>query len=97
MNPSVPPSSSLAFLQGDPAAVPPQSPLQGSDDVLPQALADELLRLDGVDGAWIERDEQGLRFVALHYSRPGRPSHLPSTVHGLPVRIVGGEPIRAGG
>ncbi len=89
--------STLDFLQGDPAPVDPKQAQPNADDVLPQHVADALLQLDGVDGAWIERDAQGQRFVALHYSRPGHPTHLPTTAHGLPTHIVGGEPIRAGG
>jgi hypothetical protein len=54
-----------------------------------------LLALDGVEGAWIERDAQGQAVVVLHYGRPGHPSHLPASVSGMPTRIVGGEPIRA--
>lgn len=82
-------------------AVPPepvgQAVAHDPDDLLPQAVADGLLKLDGVDGAWIERDAHGQRFVVLHYARPGHPGHLPTLVNGLSVRVVGGEPIKAGG
>lgn len=86
----------LGFLQGEPA---PVSPLAASArpnplDVLPQATADALLRIDGVVGAWIERDARGQRQVVLHTSRPMPASALPALVAGLPTRIVGGEPIR---
>ena len=87
----------LDFLSGDPEPVQPQSAPHDSADVLPQAEADALLALEGVDGAWIETDTQGRRVVVLHYSRPDPPSHLPTQVRGLPVRVVGGGPIRAGG
>lgn len=85
----------LGFLAGDPEPVRPQAGPPAVADVLPQAVADRLLALDGVDGAWIERDAQGQAMVVLHYSRPGQPSHLPASVSGMPTRIVGGEPIRA--
>lgn len=85
---------SLQFLSGNPAPIAPD---QRADpgDLLPQPLADKLMGLDGVDGAWIERDDSGQRVVVLHYSPPGRPTHLPRTVQGMKVKIVGGEPIRA--
>lgn len=86
----------LDFLAGPPEPVgQPVAP--DPDDLLPQAVADGLLKLDGVDGAWIERDAHGQRFVVLHYSRPGSAGNLPTLVNGLPVRVVGGEPIKAGG
>ena len=90
--------TSLNFLQGDAEPIPPgSSATPNPADRLPQAVADRLIQLDGVVGVWIERDAQGQRFVALHYSKPGHPSHLPTTVEGLPVHIVGGAPINAGG
>lgn len=87
---------SLDFLQADPepVAAQPQSN-EMTPDTLPQATIDELMRLDGVDGVWIERDDAGRDIVVLHYSRPGSPGHLPSRVLGKPTRVVGGEPIRA--
>ena len=86
----------LGFLQGDPAPVSQRAASARPNplDVLPQDTADELLRLDGVVGAWIERDEHGQRYVALHTSRPMPASALPAHAAGLPTRIVGGEPIR---
>ena len=93
--PSLP---SLDFLESPPTAVGSQPDAAPDPDlVLPQATADALLALDGVDGAWIESDAHGQRFVVLHYAKPGQPAHLPATVAGLQVRVVGGEPIRAGG
>lgn len=85
----------LDFLRGDPRPVDLHSAPGADADVLPQDVADRLLRLSGVDGAWIETDARGRRVVVLHYSRPGRPSHLPPSVQGMPVKIVGGEPISA--
>lgn len=84
----------LDFLQNPPS---PGGDAQNVDpaDLLPQSVADDLLRLDGVDGAWIERDASGRRQVVLHYSRTDRPSHLPGRVGGMDVRITGGEPILA--
>ena len=91
------PDKSLDFLQGDPEPVGPGSTAAPDPaDRLPQPVADELMRLDGVDGVWVERDANGQRFVVLHYSKPGQPKHLPEMVRGLKVRVVGGEPIRAG-
>lgn len=89
----------LDFLSGPPSPVERSNgewtrkrPLPS--DVLPQSVADQLLGLDGVDGVWIERDAAGQRFVCLHYSRPDQPLHLPGTVQGMMVKVVGGEPIR---
>lgn len=86
----------LDFLASPPEPVG-QAVAPDPDDLLPQAVADGLLKLEGVDGAWIERDVHGQRVVVLHYARPGRPDHLPALVSGLQVRVVGGEPIKAGG
>ncbi|MFN3861107.1 MAG: hypothetical protein ACK4R2_06515 [Roseateles sp.] len=91
-----PPPGDLGFLSLDPEPVGSQAQ-PTAEDVLPQPVADQLLRLPGVDGAWIERDAQGRRVVVLYYSRPGQPTHLPGEVEGMPTRIIGGEPIRAGG
>lgn len=66
-------------------------------DVLPQQVADQLLRIAGVEGAWIEREADGTRSVVVHVSTPGRPAGLPATIYGLPLRVVGHEPIRAQG
>lgn len=84
----------LSFLSTPPEPVghPTSAP---AEDRLAQSVADRLLQLHGVQGAWIERDKQGQRVVVLHYGLPGQPSHLPSQVQGMPTRIVGGEPIRA--
>jgi hypothetical protein len=87
------------FLSGPPApveAVARESSMRvPPPDVLPQSIADQLLGLDGVDGAWIERMPSGERVVVLHYSRTDQPRHLPRQVQGLPVKVVGGEPIQA--
>jgi hypothetical protein len=95
---NTPPPPDLSFLQGEPEPVG-RARHAGStpspDDVLPQNLADALLAIAGVDGAWIERDAAGQRFVALHCA--GTPVALPEHAHGLPVRVVGRGPIRAGG
>ena len=89
-----PPPGDLGFLSGDPAPVG-ASASPSAEDQLPQPVADRLLQLAGVEGAWIERDARGQRVVVLYYGRPGQPSHLPSQVEGMPTRIIGGEPIRA--
>jgi len=86
---------SLDFLKRDPTPVVPE-PARGTEaDQLPQAVIDRLMRLDGVDGVWIEREPDGHRVVVLHYSRPGPAAHLPSQVLDMPTRVVGHEPIRA--
>ena len=85
----------LDFLRGEPQPVDESRAPAAAEDVLPQDVADRLLRLSGVDGAWIETDSRGRRVVVLHYSLPGRPNHLPPSVRGMPVKIVGGEPISA--
>jgi len=88
----------LDFLQADPSPVSHSAAQAAVDpaDVLAQSSADRLLALDDVVGAWIERDAQGRRQVCVHVSRPGGGAGVPATVDGLPTRIVGGEPIRAG-
>lgn len=102
MNTTLPPGD-LGFLHDAPEPVQPGPRGQPGGtaspdhaDVLPQVRADALLALAGVDGAWIERDARGRRFVVLHLNSSGPTAHLPNTVDGLPVRLVGGEPIRAG-
>lgn len=93
---SQPDPPGLDFLHSPPEPVGgPAAP--DPDDLLPQPVADGLLKLDGVAGAWIERDARGQRFVVLHYAKPGQPGHLPTQVNGLAVRVVGGGPIKAGG
>ena len=66
-----------------------------SADLLPQSLADSLLRLDWVVGVWLERDPDGKPEVILHTSRLTDLQHLPARVEGMAVRLVGGDPIRA--
>ena len=60
----------LDFLFQPPVPVAPAAgePIQRSSsaDVLPQSVADALLRLDGVVGAWIEREPGGQPIRALH-------------------------------
>ena len=91
------PPGSLDFLQGAAAPVGSTRAVPADPaDRLPQAEIDQLMRLPGVDGVWVERDGRGGRVVVLHYTPKGPTAHLPKTVHGLPTRIVGGEPIRAG-
>jgi predicted exporter len=92
-----PPPGTLDFLRQAPAPVVsgpavPEDPA----DRLPQSVVDQVMRLPGIDGVWIEREPTGARIVVLHYTPRGPTGHLPKTVHGLPTRIVGGEPIRAG-
>jgi hypothetical protein len=89
---SLPPGS-LDFLAAEPAPVT-RHPAPDADR-LPQATTDQLMRIPGIDGVWIERDAGGRRVVVLHYTPGGATTHLPGTVEGLPTRIVGGEPIRA--
>lgn len=93
---SLPPGS-MDFLQTDPAPVTgqPAPPKVNTEDRLPQAVVDRLMKISGVDGVWIEHDAQGKRVVVLHYTPKGPAKKLPSSVEGLPTRIVGGEPIRA--
>ena len=93
-----PPPRSLDFLQGEPAPVSRSAAEAAVDpaDVLAQSTADHLLTLDDVVGAWIERDAQGRREVCVHVSRPGGGAGVPRFVDGMPTRLVGGAPIRAG-
>lgn len=93
---SLPPES-LDFLASEPVPVigrPAPSPNEVADR-LPKAVVDNLMRIPGVDGVWVERDVNGRRVVVLHYAPGGPTTHLPTVVEGLPTRIVGGAPIRA--
>jgi len=97
------PPAPLDFLHAPPEPVEPAAPARqatraaAAADSLPAATVERLMRLAGVDGVWVERDASGGRVVVLHHSPPGPAPHLPRVVAGLPVRVVGGEPIRAGG
>ena len=92
-----PPPESLDFLASNPVPVtgPGARAEDDAADRLPQALTDQLMLLRGVDGVWIEREASGQRVVVLHYTPGGAAPHLPASVHGMPTRIVGDEPIRA--
>ncbi len=101
---------SLDFLSADPAPVTAADAAaaaaaaagdgdgDGDGDGGPR-LADSqvqaLMKLRGVDGVWIERESSGEAVVVIHYTPRDHPNHLPQTVNGLRVRIVGGEPVRA--
>lgn len=93
------PTDPLDFLRQPPTPVAPPGAAPGGGaeaaDLLPQPVADELLRLPGVDGAWIEREADGRRVVVLHVNRPGSDPAWPRQVQGLPVRIQGHAPIQA--
>ncbi len=87
----------LDFLKGDPAPVAPGAAApEDPADRLPQATVNRLMAIPGVDGVWVERVPGGQRVVVLHYTPKGTTAHLPRQVDGMPTRIVGGEPIRAG-
>ena len=88
----------LDFLQGDPAPVAP-APRTAEDpaDRLPAATVSKLMKLAGVDGVWVERLPSGERVVVLHHTPKGSTAHLPKQVNGMATKVVGGEPIRAGG
>ena len=91
------PPESLDFLQAAPVPVrSTPAAAQNPADRLPQAVVEQLMRLPGIDGVWVEREPTGERVVVLHYTPRGSSSQLPKKVHGLKTRIVGGEPIRAG-
>jgi len=90
------PSDPLDFLHQPPQPVGASAtPLPA--DLLPQDVADALLRLPGVDGAWIERSADGRRVVVLHVNHAGQDPAWPSVVQGWPVRIQGRAPIDAQG
>jgi hypothetical protein len=96
--PQKPLDASLDFLKADPvpvgaAAAGTAAPAPAA--TLPSKVVDDLMRLDGVDGVWVEQDPAGKPIVVLHYSATGPAPHLPPRVLGMSVRIVGGEPIRA--
>lgn len=95
MVPNLPPES-LDFLTSAPVPVIKQ-PVAVPDpaDQLPEPVVRELMRIPGIDGVWIERDEKGHRIAVLYYTPSGSTAHLPREVQGLPTRIIGGEPIRA--
>jgi hypothetical protein len=86
---------SLDFLNADPVPVEPGEVSAEPARTLPPGVVDDLMRLDGVDGVWVEQDPRGTPVVIVHYSHPGPASHLPTRVLGMPIRVVGGEPIRA--
>jgi hypothetical protein len=97
-------SASLKFLdkQPEPVARTPQPvarPATSSTgpelDRLPQQVVDQLMCLKGVDGVWIERNDDGQRVVVIHYNQCSPAAQAPHRVEGLPTRVVGGEPIRA--
>jgi hypothetical protein len=90
-----PPDASLDFLNGDPTPVGVRSTPSQPPAVLPQRIVDDLMRIAGVDGVWVEQDPRGTPVVVLHYSPAGPTAHLPTRVQGMPTRVVGGEPIRA--
>jgi hypothetical protein len=96
VNRPIPPEA-LNFLASDPTPILDQPIASSADpaDRLPQDVIDQLMQIKGVDGVWIERDASGHRVVVLHYTPPGPVTHLPTRVHGLPTRVVGGEPINA--
>jgi hypothetical protein len=95
--PQKPLDASLDFLKADPVPVgtTPAGPAAPAAPTLPPMVVDDLMRLDGVDGVWVEQDPAGKPIVVLHYSPSGPAPHLPPRVLGMPVRVVGGEPIRA--
>lgn len=84
----------IDFLAGDPVPVVSSPAVTPGADRLPQPVIDELMKISGVDGVWLEKDPGG-PVVVLHYTPGGNTSHLPRQVQGMPTRIVGGEPIRA--
>lgn len=89
---------SLDFLSADPAPVTAADAAAGDGDSGPRladAQVQALMALRGVDGVWIEREPSGEAVVVIHYTPRDHPNHLPQTVNGLRVRIVGGEPVRA--
>lgn len=89
------PPESLDFLAKDPVPVSGGAAALAGTDRLPQAVIDSVMALPGVDGMWIEADADGQRVVVIHYTPRRGAAKLPSRVHGLPTRIVGGRPIRA--
>ena len=93
----LPSPDALDFLQAAPAPVQAAAaPAEDAADRLPKPVVEQLMRVPGIDGVWVEREASGARVVVLHYTPRGPTGHLPNLVHGLPTRIVGGEPIRAG-
>ena len=91
------PPGTHEFLQRQPTpATTVQAAAENPADRLPAAIVEQLMKMPGIDGVWVERAARGGRVVVLHYRPKGSTAHLPSVVHGLPTRIVGGEPIRAG-
>ena len=57
----------LDFLASPPEPVG-QAVAPDPDDLLPQAVADGLLKLEGVDGAWIERVFRILHFKIRRFN-----------------------------
>lgn len=87
----------LDCLHGDPVAVAAVAAPSGDEPpALPPDVVAGLMRLPGVDGVWVERGDGGEYVVVFHYTPRGATDQRPKQVQGLPTRIVGGEPIRAG-
>jgi hypothetical protein len=88
----------LEFLQREPEPVRVSSEgAQGQDpdDVLSPRIAERLLRIPGVAGAWLERNGAGAREVVVYMLHSGAPRDVPACVAGITTRVVVGERIRA--
>lgn len=87
---------SLDFLAQDPVSVQADGSARGDEgDVLPAETIDELMRIPGVGGVWVEVDAQGRREVVIYVADLKQKIAVPPVVAGMPTRIIGGEPIRA--
>ena len=66
------PPESLDFLHAAPVPVRSE-PVAAQDpaDQLPRSLVEQLMRLPGIDGVWVEREPTGERVVVLHYTPRG--------------------------
>ncbi len=92
------PPPDLEFLQREPEPVGASSKAalaDDPDDILSPRIAERMLRIPGVAGAWLERNGAGVRELVVYMLKSGVPEDVPTKVAGFTTRVVVGEPIRA--
>lgn len=62
---------------------------------LPPDVVTKLMRIEGVEGVWVEQDSPDAFSVVLHVRDRLQAFATPRTVNGMPVRVVRGGPINA--
>ena len=91
---------STDFLADEPAKVSRRDAAQANAPpdprlTLPPDVVTRLMRIEGVDGVWVEQDRSGGLSVVLHARDRLQAFTAPRTVNGMPVRVVHGGPINA--